>query len=223
MKILLIDDHKLFAKSIKVILESDKNIDKTDIVSEIDDSLIDKIKKEKYDIILVDININNIAEQSGLDLAKLIISKNTNSKILILTGYNRVMYEIQAINMGAYGFIDKNIEPNKLIEIIKQTNKGLKYFKYEDTTEYKDTKTDKKLIRNNDGTFHIELTPQEVKILKLLKLGDNIDIISEELNISKRTVSNHINNIYSKLYVSNRQSAILEADKLGYFTPDLDI
>lgn len=211
MKILLIDDHKLFAKSMKLLLEADSEIEEVFIVSE-HCTDIDEILERAADLILVDINLNNIVKESGLKIAEKIIKKKPSSKVIILTGYNRVMYEAQAINMGASGFVDKNVEPEKMIKILKQVFAGGKY--------YRDINTGiQNGLKDENGIIYDRLTVQEIRILKLIKQGETIDNISDRVYISKRTVNNHLNRIFEKLYVSNRHMAILKAEKLGYFEP----
>ena len=67
MKILLIDDHKLFSQSIKMILELSENIKKVQLVDNF--STISKIAFNDYDIILIDINLTSLYQDDGLTLA----------------------------------------------------------------------------------------------------------------------------------------------------------
>ena len=60
----------------------------------------------------------------------------------------------------------------------------------------------------------------EIEILELVRNGLSIDNICEKVYVSKRTVSNHLANIFSKLGVSSRQEAIHVAEQLGYFSPE---
>lgn len=64
------------------------------------------------------------------------------------------------------------------------------------------------------------LTPREIEILELVRNGLTIDDVCDKVYVSKRTVSNHLANIFSKLGVTNRQEAIHIAEQLGYFPPD---
>ncbi|MGP1434451.1 MAG: response regulator transcription factor [Catonella sp.] len=199
MKILLIDDHKLFSLSIQMILKQNTEIEKIDIMSDIKD--LENIDTAQYDIYLIDINLNNISEETGLELAEKLIKKDNNICIAILTGHLKLMYEEKASKIGAKGFIDKNIEPEELIKILKLIYAGGKYFKNIETKEF----------------FYDKLTPAEIKILSLTRKGKSIDEITKEVYISKRTVFNHLNNIYSKLEVNNKQEAVYKAEQLGYF------
>lgn len=199
MKILLIDDHKLFSLSLKMILEKYNEIEKIDIISNIND--FEKIDVKQYDVYLIDINLNNISEYTGLELAERLIKKDNNICVLILTGHTRLMYEKKSFEINARGFIDKNIEPDELIKILMHVYKGGKYF----------------YNLNKSNVLYSKLTPTEIKILSLAKKGNSIEQITKKAYISKRTVFNHLNNIYSKLDVNNKQEAIYKAEQLGYF------
>lgn len=198
MRILLIDDHLLFGKSIKMILELDDSIETVDLWNQ--NSELEKFIEEQYDIILLDINLTTVYEADGFQMAKEILSINPTCKIIFLTGYNRALYEYQARELGAYAFVDKSIDPIELLDIIKQVNHGKKHFKEIQETDV--------------------LTDRERQILTLIKEGKTIDEICGMIYISKRTVSNHLNTINSKLNTTNRLEAVNKAEKLGYFLPD---
>ncbi|ACZ01826.1 response regulator transcription factor [Streptobacillus moniliformis] len=199
MKILLIDDHKLFALSIQMILGKYKEIERIDVIT--DSKQLEKKDIKDYDIYLIDINLNNISEETGLELAEKLIKKDKNICIVILTGHLKLMYEDKANKIGVRGFIDKNIDPEELIKILKLIYSGGRYFK---NIKF-------------EGISHNNLTSTEIKILELTRKGESIDEITKKAYISKRTVFNHLNNIYSKLGVTNKQEAIYKAQELGYF------
>lgn len=199
MRILLIDDHKLFALSIQMILQQYEEIDGIDILYDIKE--LEKINIQDYDIFLIDINLTNISEETGLELAEKLIKEYRDICIVILTGHIKFMYEEKANKIGAKGFIDKNIEPEELITILKYIYNGKKYFKN---------------IKIGDYMYE-KLTPSESNILELVRKGKSIDEITKIAFISKRTVFNHLSNIYSKLGVSNKQEAVYKAEQLGYF------
>ncbi len=198
MKILLIDDHKLFSQSIKMILELSENIKKVQLVDNF--STISEITFNDYDIVLVDINLTSLYQADGLTLAQENIDNGCSSKIVILTGYSKKMYEHRAKAMGAYGFLDKSMNPDELVKKLEKIYLGDKVFSDEVMVEV--------------------LTPREIEILELVRNGLTIDDICERIYVSKRTVSNHLSNIFSKLGVTNRQEAIHIAEQLGYFPPD---
>ncbi|HEP1495996.1 TPA: response regulator transcription factor [Streptococcus pyogenes] len=198
MKILLIDEHRLFAKSIQLLFQQYDEVDVIDtITSHFNDVTIDL---SKYDIILLDINLTNISKENGLEIAKELIQSTPHLKVVMLTGYVKSIYRERAKKVGAYGFVDKNIDPKQLISILKKVDSGKKYFEQIESQDYVES-----------------LTDQEIAILNLSKKGFSIKEIEETLQISRRTVFNHLTHIYSKLLVNNKQEAIYKAEQLGYF------
>ena len=198
MKILLIDDHKLFSQSIKLILELSEAIERVDLMD--DFSSVLNFPFDDYDIILIDINLTSLYQEDGLSLAQTIIKNGCSAKIVILTGYSKKMYEYRAKIMGSWGFLDKSIAPGELLQNLIEIYQGRKIF--------------------SDEVVVDVLTSREIEILELVRNGLSIDDISEKVYVSKRTVSNHLANIFSKLGVSSRQEAIHVAEQLGYFSPE---
>ena len=198
MKILLIDDHKLFSQSIKLILELSEDIERVDLMDDFS-SVLD-FPYDDYDIILIDINLTSLYQEDGLSLAQTIIKNGCSAKIVILTGYSKKMYEYRAKIMGSWGFLDKSIAPGELLQNLIEIYQGRKIF--------------------SDEVVVDVLTSREIEILELVRNGLSIDNICEKVYVSKRTVSNHLANIFSKLGVSSRQEAIHVAEQLGYFSPE---
>ena len=198
MKILLIDDHKLFSQSIKLILELSEDIERVDLIDDFS-SVLD-FPYDDYDIVLIDINLTSLYQEDGLSLAQTIIKNGCSAKIVILTGYSKKMYEYRAKIMGSWGFLDKSIAPGELIQNLIEIYHGRKIFSDEVVVDI--------------------LTSREIEILELVRNGLSIDNICEKVFVSKRTVSNHLANIFSKLGVSSRQEAIHIAEQLGYFSPE---
>ena len=198
MKILLIDDHKLFSQSIKLILELSEDIERVDLMDDFS-SVLD-FPYNDYDIILIDINLTSLYQEDGLSLAQTIIKNGCSAKIVILTGYSKKMYEYRAKIMGSWGFLDKSIAPGELLQNLIEIYQGRKIF--------------------SDEVVVDVLTSREIEILELVRNGLSIDDICEKVYVSKRTVSNHLANIFSKLGVSSRQEAIHIAEQLGYFSPE---
>ena len=198
MKILLIDDHKLFSQSIKLILELSEDIERVDLMDDFS-SVLD-FPFDDYDIILIDINLTSLYQEDGLSLAQTIIKNGCSAKIVILTGYSKKMYEYRAKIMGSWGFLDKSIAPVELLQNLIEIYQGRKIF--------------------SDEVVVDVLTSREIEILELVRNGLSIDNICAKVYVSKRTVSNHLANIFSKLGVSSRQEAIHVAEQLGYFSPE---
>ena len=176
MKILLVDDHKLFSQSIKLILELSEVIERVDLMDDFS-SVLD-FSYDDYDIVLIDINLTSLYQEDGLSLAQTIIENGCSAKIVILTGYSKRMYEYRAKIMGAWGFLDKSIGPEELLQNLLRIYQGGKIF--------------------SDEVVVDVLTSREIEMLELVRNGLTIDDICEKGYGSRRTVSNQLANIVSK-------------------------
>lgn len=196
MKIILLDDHKIFGQSLKILLEEEEIIEVCDYISNIDDFL-ERIGQDKYDILLIDINLKE--EITGLDLIRNILSKNPKEKIIVLTSYDLANYKDIAFGLGVKDFINKSIERDDLIRRIKNVYQGKSK---ESTKSIKDP-----------------LTNRELEVLEELIKGSRKKDIAQKLYISERTLYNHIANIYDKLGAKNIVEAYNKAMELGYIDP----
>ncbi|MEY8348863.1 response regulator transcription factor [Bacillus cereus] len=200
MNILLIDDHALFAKSLEIALEDYPEINQFHSLQNVE-NVITIINEFKPDITLLDINLSNISSEDGLEVAKIILDSKCNTKIVILTGYDLPVYQYEAQKLGVSGFINKNVLPEALIQILSEINKGACYFPI--------------------STENIEeLTNSEKQILQLLCDGYKRKEIASMLYASDRTISNHIQHIFNKLDVSSALEAVTKGIKLGYIQPN---
>ncbi len=196
MKIILLDDHKLFGSSIKLLLEEQDEIEFCDYVSTIDD-LFKYLKIKNYDIVLLDINLKS--EKTGLELIGEVLEIYPDINVVILTSYDLKNYKDTAYKLGVKDFINKSVDIDDLIERLVRVNEGKH-----------------KIFNINDKPL---LTDSEKIVLKELVKGSNKKDIANKLFISERTLYNHISNIYSKLGVNNAIEAFNKAMKLGYIDP----
>lgn len=191
MKIILLDDHKLFGQSLKMLLEEQEEILCTYV--SIRQEFLKMIQKETYDIFLIDINLKN--NKTGLDLIKDIINDNPKQKVIVLTSYDLDNYKDMAFDLGVKDFINKSVETHELLERIINVYKG----------NYK--KIDKYIAD--------PLTKREIEVLEELIKGSSKKDIAGKLFISERTLYNHIANIYDKLQSKNIVEAYNKAMEIS--------
>lgn len=199
INILLVDDHALFSKSLEIALSDYSEIEAFDSINDI--SQIDNfIESQKPDIILMDINLKNIASEDGLELTKQILNCHPEQKIVILSGYDLPVYRSEAKKIGAKGFINKNIEPEKLISLLSKILHNA-------------------IIFDKEVLFLEELTDSEKQILQFIADGMKRKEIASTLYISERTLSNHLQHIFEKLGVTSSVEAVTKAIQMGYIPP----
>ena len=161
MRVLLVDDHALFAQSLAIVLSDFPSIEQFSNIKSVDE-IEATIEREKPDILLMDINLGKLSEEDGLLLAQNLLQKYPNQKIVILSGYNLPVYRKEAKKLGAKGFINKDIEPEELLHILEAINNGSTYFE-------------------KDGVYVEELTETEKQVLRMLANGIKRKEIAEQL------------------------------------------
>lgn len=147
--------------------------------------------------ILMSVYIGGLTDEDGLMLTQHLLERFPDQKIVILSGYNLPVYRKEAKRIGARGFISKDVEPDELLHILLTIKDGATHFPREEV-------------------FIEELTDGERKVLELVASGVRRREIAEQLFISERTVSNHLQHIFEKLQVSSTVEMITKAIKLGY-------
>lgn len=226
ISIALIDDHKLFREGVKRILSFESSFD---VVAEGSDGTEVKAIVEKYnpDVILMDINMPEI---NGIDATKHLIEQYPNIKIIMLSIHDDESYVSHALQTGAQGYLLKEIDTESLIEAIQVVNEGGSYLHPKVThnlvREYRELLGEK--AANNSITdieyrkpLHL-LTKRECQVLQLLSEGQSNRTISETLQISEKTVKNHVSNILQKMDVNDRTQAVVTAIKNGWVEVFID-
>ena len=158
----------------------------------------------KPDLVLLDINMPNL---DGLKVLEIMRDQKVNSKVLFLTANDSPDSLMKAVDMGCDGYILKKSDSVALRKAIHAVYNGELYIQPElqpilsETVSVRDTAMDKL----ND------LTRREIDVLKLLAEGLFNKEIASRLNISERTVKNHVSNIFKKISVSDRTQAAVFA------------
>lgn len=150
-----------------------------------------------YDVLVLDINLDKGFGCDGFELAERVRAIAVDLPILMLTGFDLPVYEYQAHKLELSGFVNKNIDTEDLLSLLKHVKDGGRYF----TTE---------------NWFIDELTPRERELLEAIATGRKRKIIAEEMYISERTLTNHMQSIMDKLEVNSTIEALQKARELGY-------
>ena len=195
MRVLIVDDDKLVCVSLKVILESDKDIEVVDLGYN-GKMAIELYETLKPDILLMDIRMDTM---TGLQGAEIILKNHKDAKILFLTTFLDDEYIIKALKIGSKGYLLKqNFE--SIIPCLKAVQMGQTVFGDEITTKIPT------LITENNGlkfsTFHIN--EKELDIIVQVANGLNNKEISEKLYLSEGTIRNYISAILEKLNLRDR-------------------
>lgn len=206
INIMITDDHSMIREGLKQLLELEGDFK---VVDEASDGVecLEKIKKTEADVLLLDINMPN---KNGLDVLKEIkSSKKIKVKTLILTVHNEVEYLLKAVEIGIDGYLLKDSSYDELKKAIISVHDGETYIQPDLIPVL-----NAKMISKKDDHEKIEsLTKRELDVLRHLSVGMYNKEIATTLEISERTVKNHISNIFKKINVSDRTQAAVFAIK----------
>lgn len=203
IKVMLADDHALMREGIKHLLEFDGSIE---VIAEANDGAecLEKLKSIKPDILLLDINMPIM---NGLNVLEELKQRRDDIKILMLTVHGEVEYLMHAIDVGADGYILKDSGSVELKQAIDTILSGDSYIQ----PSLLPALNSRLINRDTDKDKLKSLTRREIEILKQIAGGMFNKEIAINLNISERTVKNHISNIFKKIDVSDRTQAAVFA------------
>jgi DNA-binding NarL/FixJ family response regulator len=206
IKVIVADDHAVVRQGITRILATSDRIELIGEAESGDEAWL-LIKDMAPDVALLDIRM---PAMTGIEIIKAINAAGLKTKSLILTNYDNPDYILEAISEGAHGYILKAIDPNSLIKSVVAVFEGEVVLDPEVASLV--AKTWRERNSRSSSTMGISsLTIREKETLKLACDGLRNREISDEMGISVRTVEGHFNRIFSKLGVSSRTEAVLQA------------
>lgn len=214
IKVILVDDHRIIRSGLRSLLEDESSIS---IVGEAEDGLqlISLLQTTAVDVVVMDIKMPGM---DGFDATQH-ISENFNSiKILALSMFESENYINKMMELGAQGYILKNVTREELVHAIRMIAQGKNYISAEITLN---------LLKKNSGHSEtangvlkeesevVELSRRELEVLKLITEGLTNAEIAEKLFTSKRTIDSHRQRIIEKTQAKNTAALVKYAISRG--------
>lgn len=203
-KVIIADDHLLFADGVEQILNSIPNFE---VIAKVGNGklLMQALNTLNPDLVLLDINMPHM---NGLEAAKKIRQRMPEIKIVFLSMYFDLKVIATAELDGAKGFLQKDITAPLLKEkMICIANGGTCF----DLPQQKETNAP--VWQQDNFANELKLSAREIEIIKLIKLGMSSKQISTELFLSTYTIETHRKNIYRKLDIQSIASLIQFANE----------
>ena len=205
IRIMITDDHSMIREGLKNLLELEGDIE---VVAEAENGIecLDKLDDVNPDVLLLDINM---PKMNGLEVLQNLKERKSKVKVLVLTVHNETEYLMKAVDIGINGYVLKDSESSELKKAIFAIAEGENYIQPSLIPALNN-----KMIEKNEDELKIDsLTKREVQVLKELAVGKFNRDIAKEMEISERTVKNHISSIFKKLDVTDRTQAAVFAIK----------
>ncbi len=203
IRVLLADDHGVVRKGVRDFLEEEPDLD---VVGEASDGAqaVDMAIALQPDVVVMDIKMPQL---SGIEATKRIKASAPQVRVLALSAYDDDPYVWGLLEAGASGYVLKTAESRELISAIRAVAAGRSAL---------DPQIAPRIIaRAARPTPSSDLTDREREVLSLAARGLTNKQIGHDLNISDRTVQNHLANIYGKLSVQSRTEAVTAALQRG--------
>lgn len=191
IKIFIVDDHQILIDGLKSLLRNEKQFIIANEALCANEALTKLKANADYDILITDISM---PEMDGVELTKRVKELYPQIKILVLTMFNDQEVANEIMGSEAEGFILKNTGKEELVSALTIiAGNGTFYSREVLTKMMQKVKNDKKVAEDTAN-----LTERELEILQLICQELSSEQIADQLNISKRTVDTHRQNIYEK-------------------------
>ena len=215
IKVAIVEDFKLTRVGLRCALNANEDIN---VVVEAEDAVnsLNLIERERPDVVLMDLGL---PVMNGIEATIKIKEILPETKVIALTSHDREEEVVAALSSGASAYCLKDIDPEKLANVIRDVNEGacwidpmvsqlaLKSFPKIDNVGFLPCKTQ---MENR-----VPLTEREYEVLKHLVSGKSNTEIAKELIVSVHTAKAHVCSILQKMCVNDRVQAAVKAVKEG--------
>lgn len=193
IKVFLVDDHELVRTGIRRILEDVRGIK---VVGEADsgEDAVKWCRAEQADIVLMDMNMPGIG---GLEATKKILRFNPDMKVIVLTIHTENPFPTKVMQAGAAGYLTKGAGPDEMVNAIRMVQSGQRYL----SPEIAQQMALSQFTPDSENPFK-ELSERELQIMIMITKGEKVTDISEQLNLSPKTVNSYRYRLFSKLNIS---------------------
>lgn len=207
VRVLIADDQNLFRAGLARLLEGDPRVH---VVAQAVDGLdvVSKAAAIKPDVVLMDLKMPNL---DGVEATRRIVAEHPEIRVLILTTFETDTYVLQALRAGASGYVLKDAQVEAIVSSILAVMSGERVM----ASAVANRVLDMLSGTSTPKEFYDGLTAREVEILKLIAIGQANKQIARRLEISEKTVRNHVSNMYEKLHIYDRSQAVLYAVRKG--------
>lgn len=207
IRVLVADDHPIVRSGIASVLATQHDFD---VVGEAEngEAAIAAAARLHPDVVLMDLRM---PVRSGVEAAAAILAEQPTIKILVLTTYVTDGEVLRAIEVGALGYLLKDVSHEELFRAVRSVARGVRYLAPEVTD---------RLVNRWQLSGRYSLTDRELDVLRYVARGEGNKQIAASLGIAEPTVKAHLVHIFEKLGVENRTAAAHVARERGLIESD---
>lgn len=212
IRVLLVDDHELVRAGIRRILEDIKGFQ---VVGEAccGEDAVKWCRNNNVDVVLMDMNMPGIG---GLEATRKIVRYSPDVKIIMLTIHTENPLPARVMQAGASGYLSKGAAPQEVVNAIRQVNAGQRYIASDIAQQMALSQIEP---QKTDSPFDC-LSKRELQIMLMITRGQKVADISEQLNLSPKTVNSYRYRMFSKLNISGDVELTHLAIRHGLFNAE---
>ncbi|HNX23677.1 MAG TPA: response regulator transcription factor [Spirochaetota bacterium] len=194
IRIVIADDHEIVRAGLKQIISDDEDME---VLGESNngENLIELVKKNEYDVVLLDLKMQGI---SGIDVIKHIKVIKPDLPIIVLSMHAEDQYAVRTIKAGASGYITKETAAESLVTAVRRVVAGGKYI----SQTLAETLADS-IAGGGTELPHEKLTDREFQVMSMIASGKTVSEIGSELFLSVKTISTYRQRILEKMNMKN--------------------
>lgn len=194
IRIVIADDHEIVRAGLKQIIADDSGMEVAG-ESNNGENLIELVKKNDYDVVLLDLKMSGL---SGIEAIKHIKAMKPELPIIVLSMHAEDQYAVRTIKAGASGYLTKETAAENLVNAIKKVVNGGKYISPTLAETLADT-----LAGGGTARPHESLTDREFQVMCMIASGKTVSEIAAELFLSVKTISTYRQRLLEKMNIKN--------------------
>ncbi|MGL6335118.1 UvrY/SirA/GacA family response regulator transcription factor [Aeromonas jandaei] len=211
INVFLVDDHELVRTGIRRILEDVRGIK---VVGEAQsgENAVAFCRQQHPDVILMDMNMPGIG---GLEATRKILRIRPDVRIIVLTIHSENPFPTKVMQAGAAGYLTKGAGPDEMIQAIRLVHSGQRYI----SPEIAQQMALSQFASADENPFK-SLSERELQIMMMITKGQKVTDISEQLNLSPKTVNSYRYRLFSKLGINGDVELTHLAIRYGMLNAD---
>lgn len=209
-KFLLVDDHPLFLEALRAAIEAAYPGARVVEAGSLAAAKAAIAERGRFDLVLLDLSMPGVTGFDGLVELRTLYPK---LPVVIVSAHEDPRVIHGAMTYGAAGFIPKSARKSDLAEAIREVMAGSIALPKDYRPPNEDAAS---AIAANLAARLLSLTPQQLRVLRMLRQGKLNKQIAFELDVGETTVKAHVSEILRKLAVASRTQAVIEVAKIDF-------
>lgn len=207
IRVVIVDDHDMVREALRAVLERRDDLEVVGVAREADEAVA-VITDSDPDVTLLDLQLG---ARSGTDVARAVRERHHTGRVLVLSAHQSAADLREALAAGADGYLVKTAGIASLADGIRRAHAG--------ETVVAEELLDALVVRVREDPSVIGLTPREMEVLERIVAEHTPAAVADQLGMSVRTVHKHLERLYRKLGVHDRDGLATRAVVLGFVAP----